>query len=108
MAVLDQIFFWSVVFAFVIEIILLVIVILRKKQLISEDSRKVFEGNKLLFLIVIGLLVVTLLFELVGEISEIFEKEYPAIEVLDKVHMIVLLVSLILIGWLTYKMVRSK
>ncbi len=108
MAVLDQIFFWSVVFAFVIEIILIVIIILRKKQLISEDSRKVFEGNKLLFLIVIGLLVVTLLFELVGEISEIFEKEYPAIEVLDKVHMIVLLVSLILIGWLTYKMVRSK
>ncbi len=108
MAVLDQIFFWSVVFAFVIEISLIVIVTLKKKQLISEDSRKVFEGNKILFLIAIGFMVVTLLFELVAEIGELFEKEYPAIEFLDKVHMIVLLASLILIAWLTYKMVRSK
>jgi hypothetical protein len=108
MAVLDQIFFWSVVFVFGIEIILIVIVMLRKKRLISEDSRTVFEGNKILFLSAIGLLVVTLLFELIGEISELFEKEYPAIEFLGEIHMIVLLVSIVLIGWLTYKMVRGR
>jgi uncharacterized membrane protein len=108
MAVLDQIFLWSVVFSLIIEITLVVIGIVSKKKIINEDSRKVLEDNKLLVLISIGLMLVAILFELLGEIVELIATEYPAIDFIERFHMTVLLSSLIIIGILTYKMVRVK
>jgi|GEM_PF-4766600 len=108
MVSLNEYFYWSVVFAVIIEIILFVVIIVYKKKLISEDSRKVFVDNKNLFFISVGFMIVALLSEFVGEISELFEKEYLLIESLIKFHMTFLLVSLILIAWLTYKMARGK
>ncbi len=106
MATLDQIFFWSVVLVTLIEVALFVIIVVRKKEVTSEEARKVVKNNTNLFLGAVGLLIVALLFEFIGEIGEIFE--YPAIEFLDKIHMAIMLVSLILFGLLTYKMARSK
>jgi hypothetical protein len=108
MAILDQIFFWSVIFATVIEIILLVIIVVRKKKLLTEESRKVFEDNKNIFFIAVGFMLVTILFELIGEISELFASESLIIEFIEKIHMTVLLGSLIMIGILTYEMVRAQ
>ncbi len=108
MAVLDQIFFWSVVFCLIIEFILLVIAAVKKKTLINEASRKILEDNKLIFLIAIGLIIISISFELIGEIAKLFATKYPAIEFIEKVHMTLLLGSLIIIGILTYKMVRAK
>jgi hypothetical protein len=108
MAVLDQIFFWSIVSCLIIEIILLVIVVVKKKRLINEASRKVLEDNKRIFLIATWLILVAILFELIGEIAALFATKYPAIEFMEKVHMTLLLGSLIIIANLTYKMVRRN
>jgi hypothetical protein len=104
MSISNQIFVWSAVIALIIELILIAFILIRKEKVLSEQSRELFANHEKTFFYVGVLLLLSLLLEIIAEVTELFELEIGAALLLDNYSMIVLLLSLILITKITLEM----
>jgi hypothetical protein len=101
MSISNQIFVWTAFITLIIELALIAFILIRKKKVLSEQSRKRFANHEKTVLSAMGILLLSLIFEISAEITELFELELGTTLLLNDFSMIGLLLSLILIAKIT-------
>jgi hypothetical protein len=100
---MSQLFNFGVVSTFILEIFLLAYLLMKKKLLMSEQSRNVFETTFNFAHYIVAFFVIAFFFQFISKVTELMAMPLNHL-LAEIIHIFLLLLTLVMVLVLTFKM----